>query len=125
MLSIYKRLKNTNSLRILFAIFVPLLLLSKWSVAHWNLTLLDGISDAEAARTLLAEMTHQQIQGHIWFTSSIDVILPFAAAGFFASVILISFEKYGPYLAALALLAIPLDLSEGAIQVLALTNNAD
>jgi len=125
MYPLYKHLRNIKTLQVLFIIALPLLILSKWSVEHWNLVLLDGISDAETARTLLVEMTHQQVQGHLWFTSTIDVILPFAAAGFFASAILVSFKKYGPYLATLALLAIPLDLSEGVIQVLALTNNAD
>jgi hypothetical protein len=109
----------------LILIAVPLLLLSKWSVSHWGLVLLDGISDASAARTLLGNMTPEQIRGHIWFTTTIDLILPIAAAGLFASATLHSFVKYGRYLAIVPVLALPLDLTEGVIQVLALTGSAD
>ncbi len=87
--------------------------------------LLDGISDPDAARALLSELTPHQNQGHLWFTTTLDVILPFAAAGLFASAALNFFGKYGLYLAMIPLFAVPLDLAEGVVQVLALTNTAD
>lgn len=122
---LFEQLKQTRTLWILFFVAVPLILLSKWAVSHWGLVLLDGISDPDAARTLLSELTPEQNQGHLWFTTTLDVILPFAAAGLFASAALNSFGKYALYLAILPLVAIPLDLTEGVIQVLVLTDTAD
>ena len=125
MTTLFEQLKQTRTLWILFLVAVPLIFLSKWSQSHWGLVLLDGISDPDVARTLLSELTPQQNQGHLWFTTTLDVILPFAAAGLFASAALNFFGKYGLYLAIIPLFAVPLDLTEGVVQVLALTNTAD
>ncbi len=125
MTTLFEQLKQTRTLWILFVIAVPLIFLSKWSVSYWELMLLDGISDPAAARTLLRELTPLQNQGHLWFTTTLDVILPFAAAGLFASAALNFFGKFGLYLAIIPLFAVPLDLTEGVVQVFALTNTAD
>jgi len=125
MTALFENLKKTRTLWILFFVAVPLIFLSKWSQSYWGLALLDGISDPDTARALLRELTPQQNQGHLWFTTTLDVILPFAAAGLFASAALNFFGKYGLYLALPPLLSVPLDLTEGIIQVLALTNTAD
>lgn len=125
MTRLFQLLRQTRTLWILIAVAIPLTLLSKWTTFYWGLVLLDGISDPEAARTLLSEMTTAQIQGHLWFTTTLDVVYPIAAAGLFASATLKSFGKYGPYLAVVPLIALPLDLMEGLIQVLALNGTTD
>lgn len=124
-LTLFEKLNARHSLLILLATAVPMLLISKWSVIYWDLVLLDGIRDPEIARAILSGLTPEQVIGHIWFTVTIDVLLPFAVAGLFASAILLSFERVGPYLAGLVLMAIPIDLSEGIVQWLALTDTAD
>ncbi len=125
MIALFEQLKQTRALWILFFVAVPLIFLSKWSQSYWGLVLLDGISDPDAARILLSELTPHQNVGHLWFTTTLDVILPFAAAGLFASAILAFFGRFGVYLAMIPLFAVPLDLTEGVVQVLALTNTAD
>ena len=125
MTTLFKQLEQTRALWILFFVAVPLIFLSKWSQSYWGLVLLDGISDPDAARILLSELTPHQNVGHLWFTTTLDVILPFAAAGLFASAILAFWGRFGVYLAMIPLFAVPLDLTEGVVQVLALTNTAD
>jgi hypothetical protein len=125
MTALLEQLKQPHILKLLLFITVPLIAISKWAVSYWGLELLDGISDPNAARTLLGRLSPEQNLGHIWFTATLDVILPFAAAGLFASLTLNAFGKYALYLAVIPLIAIPIDLSEGVIQVLALTETAD
>ncbi len=94
----------------------------KW---HWQLELLDGIWDPLAARELVAQLSPNQTIHHLWFTTTVDVLLPLVVASFMAGASLKAFPRWGRYLAIAPLLAIPLDLSEGIIQVLVLTDTAD
>ncbi len=118
-------LTKTSTLWVLFIAFVALMLVSDLMKAHWNMELLDGISNPADARALLAGMTLEQKSGHLWFTATLDVLLPIAAVGLFVGMALVSFPKYGKYLAIPPLLALPLDYAEGVIQVLVLTETAD
>ena len=70
-------------------------------------------------------MSAEQRVSHAWATSTLDVAFPISAGLLFAGVALHFFPKYGIYLAIPGFLAIPTDLFEGVIQILALTNNAD
>ena len=90
-----------------------------------GITFLDGISSPDEARALLASFTEQQRSAHAWATATLDVAYPLAYAGFFAGSALLVFRRFGRSLATVALLAIPVDLLEGAVQVLALTGTAD
>jgi len=125
MKGLFQQLQKPHTLFILLGASVSLTLVSKWSVAHWDLVLLDGVSDPATARALLGNMTPAQIRGHLWFTSTLDIIYPVAAAGLFASAALNAFGKYGIYLAIPPLIALPLDLVEGVIQALVLSGTAD
>jgi len=70
-------------------------------------------------------MSAEQRTPHAWATSTLDVAFPISAGLLFAGVALRFFPKYGIYLALPGFLAIPTDLFEGVIQILALTNTAD
>jgi hypothetical protein len=62
---------------------------------------------------------------HAWVTGTLDVAYPLAYGLFFAGSTLAFFPRAGLYLAWLPLLAIPVDLTEGVVQVLALLNIND
>ncbi len=118
-------LTKTSTLWVLFIAFVALMHGGDLMEAHWNLELLDGISNPADARALLAGMTPDQKSAHLWFTTTLDVLLPITAVGLFVGMALVSFPKYGKYLAIPPLLALPLDYTEGVVQVLVLTETAD
>lgn len=114
--------------RTLWWLFILTLLLTASFVvcsSLWNLTLLDGVSSPVEVRRILIGMSPEQITAHIWITATLDVAYPLAYGGLFAGVALSMFETYGRYLAVPALLAIPVDLLEGVVQVLALTDTWD
>ncbi|MEZ5549672.1 MAG: hypothetical protein R3E82_02155 [Pseudomonadales bacterium] len=119
------RITNTRNLWWLF--FATLLLTASFVVCSslWNLTLLDGVSSPVEVRRILAGMSPEQIRAHIWITATLDVAYPLAYGGLFAGAALSGFATCGRYLALPALLAIPVDLLEGVVQVLALTDSGD
>ena len=89
------------------------------------MTLLDGIASPSKARDILDLMTQNQKVLHIWITATLDVAYPLSYGSLFAGSALRFFPEYGIYLALPALLAIIADLTEGFIQILALTNTSD
>jgi hypothetical protein len=91
----------------------------------WGVIFIDGISSPDEVRIVIAQMTAEQKIVHAWATATLDVAYPLAYGLFFAGTALRFFTKYGLYLAALPLIAIPVDLIEGVVQILALTNTAD
>ncbi|NRB38914.1 MAG: hypothetical protein HRU20_10680 [Pseudomonadales bacterium] len=90
-----------------------------------DLTFIDTISDADQVREIIAAMTTPQRTAHAWITGTIDVLYPLAYGLLFAGAAIKYFPRLGCYLALPALLAIPVDLIEGLIQVLALTATTD
>ena len=91
----------------------------------WGIIFIDGISSPDEVWVVIAQMTAEQKLVHAWATATLDVAYPLAYGFFFAGTALRFFPKYGLYLAALLLIAIPVDLIEGVVQILALTNTAD
>jgi hypothetical protein len=119
---------KTPSLKLVWRLFFATLLmalLAKAYTRYFDLVLLDAIAEPEIALELLATMTPLQKQAHIVFTLSIDVLYPLTAVAYFFAVLRCAFPHVGTYLALPALLALPIDLGEGVVQVLALTETAD
>ncbi len=116
---------NTGILSTLFLISLVLIIISEWMKSQWQLELLDGIWNPADARSLIAQLSAAQITGHLWFTTTIDVLLPLAVATTLTGVTLKAFPNYGKYLIIPALLAVPFDFFEGVIQVLVLTETFD
>ncbi len=118
-------LTKSRTLWILFITTLVLLFMFRVVSATWGFTFIDSISSPEELRSLLAGMSAEQKISHAWATCTLDVAFPISAGLLFAGVALRFFPKYGFYLALPGFLAIPTDLFEGVIQVLALTDTAD
>ncbi|EKU96216.1 hypothetical protein Lepto7375DRAFT_0195 [Leptolyngbya sp. PCC 7375] len=116
---------KTSVLWINFVITILLTLAFLLIAGHWDFIFIDAVASPANVRALLEQMSVTQKTIHAWSTATLDVVYPFAYGSLFAGVALRFFSKYGVYLALPALLAIPVDLIEGVIQVLALTETAD
>lgn len=93
--------------------------------SQWQLVFLDALSSPAEVRTQLMAFSATQKTVHAWSTGTLDVAYPFAYGLLFAGTALRFFKRLGPYLALPGFLAIPVDLAEGVVQVLALTDTAD
>ncbi len=91
----------------------------------WDLTLIDAISSPDEVRAVLSGMTAEQKTAHAWTTATLDVAFPLVYGGLFAGTAFRFFPRFGRYLAVPAILVIPVDLIEGVVQVLALTETTD
>lgn len=91
----------------------------------YGLTLLDGLSDPNEARALIAEMSEAQKQVHLWTTGILDVIFPLAYGGLFVGLAWRFFGSAGSLLALPGLAVVPIDLTEGVVQILALGGSED
>ena len=118
-------LTRTSTLWWLFAATVVITELFPILAGVFDLTLIDGISSPEAARQVIAAFSADQRVAHAWITATLDVVYPLAYGLFFAASTVRFFPSAGRYLAWLPLLAIPVDLLEGMVQVLALTGVVD
>ena len=125
MKSMHALLIKTNTLWVLFVSTVILFFTFRIVASHWGFNFIDSISSPEELRTIIDGMSATQKDSHAWATATLDVAFPVSAGLLFAGVALCFFPKYGIYLAIPGLLAIPVDLFEGVIQILALTNTAD
>lgn len=123
--SVCEFFKKTNTLWVLFVATLILFFGFRIVASQWGFSFIDSISSPEELRNLLAGMSDKQKISHAWATSTLDVAFPISAGLLFAGTALRFFPKYGIYLAIPGLLAIPTDLFEGVIQVLALTDTAD
>lgn len=123
--SVFAPLIKTNTLWILFIATLLLFFTFRIVASHWGFTFIDSISSPTELRNIIYEMSAEQKISHAWATSTLDVAFPIAAGLLFAGVALRFFPKYGIYLALPGFLAIPTDLFEGVIQILALTDTID
>lgn len=105
-------------------ILTILLMISIQFVANsYKLTLLDTIANPTKAREQLDHMCARQKKAHVWITATLDVAFPLTYGFLFAAAALRFFPQYGGYLVLPALLVILVDLIEGVIQILALTES--
>ena len=118
-------LTKTNTLWVLFVTTLLLFFGFRIVASYWGFSFIDSISSPEELRSIIAGMSAEQKMSHAWATSTLDVAFPISAGLLFAGVALCFFPKYGIYLALPGFLAIPTDLFEGVIQILALTDTAD
>jgi len=123
--SLFALITTTRNLWLLFVATVLITFGFPVVTNIWGITLIDGISSPDEVRAVIAQMTDQQRLVHAWTTATLDVAYPLAYGMLFAGAALRFFPKYGFYLAILPFTAIPVDLFEGVVQILALTGNAD
>ncbi len=118
-------LTQSKTLWTAFAAFVLMTLGFAAIMAIWDFVLIDEMSDPAVIRAHLAEMTATQKSVHMWTTATLDVLYPLAYGSLFAGMALRFFGQWGWWIALPSFLVIPVDLTEGAVQVMALAGNLD
>ena len=95
------------------------------AIRIWDLTLLDTISDPVEARLAISTMSLEQNIIHAWITATLDVAYPIAYGALFIGSAYKLYGKFGWLVALPIFVLVPIDLLEGVVQVLALTDVAD
>jgi len=83
----------------------------------FGITLIDGLSEPNAVWKTIEDMSESQRHTHQWLTATLDVAFPLVYGSLFAGAALRFFGSAGKWLAVPALLVIPVDLVEGAVQI--------
>ena len=91
----------------------------------YDFVLIDEMWEPDTIRDYIGGLSPEQKQAHIWTTATLDVLYPLTYGCFFAGMALKFFGPSGKWLALPGILAIPVDLTEGVIQVLALSGQED
>jgi len=117
-----KFLTKPLTLWILFALFILETIGFAAIMAVWDFEVIDEISDPEKVRHHIAEMSALQRTVHAWTTATLDVAYPLTYGPLFAGFALRALK---PIFAVPAIAVIPTDLTEGVVQVLALTGSGD
>ena len=89
----------------------------------WQFTIIDEISNPDQIKVHIDAMTSTQRHVHAWMTATLDIVYPFTYGAFFIGMAVRHFGALGPWLALPGAAVIPIDLIEGAIQVMLLTGN--
>ena len=121
---IMDRLTKTPTLWVLFVATLLVTLSFPLAASIWNLTFIDAVASPADVEALIAQMDDDQKTAHAWVTATLDVLYPLVYGALFAGTAWRFFPAW-PWLAAPGLLAVPVDLVEGVVQVLALTDTAD
>lgn len=88
-------------------------------------TPLDYVADPEAVSALIANMSEQQKQTHIWTTLTLDTAYPLTYGAFFVGMALKYFGQWWKWISLPGLTAALADFAENAVQVLALSGIED
>ena len=115
-------LTKSSTLWILFMLFVLETIAFGVIMYIWDFHVIDEMSNPDAIRQHIEEMSTLQRQVHAWTTATLDVAYPLTYGPLFAGLALRSLR---PLYALPAVTVIPVDLIEGAVQVLALTGTQD
>ncbi|MEM8780169.1 MAG: hypothetical protein AAGF26_15110 [Cyanobacteria bacterium P01_G01_bin.49] len=116
-------MSQSNGLGRLFLLFILTLAISL-GIFFWTPrtggSLLDFLSSVSEVQERLQQMSAAQKNSHFLLTLLLDMPFPIVYGSFLAGLVLESFGKTKKWLLIPALLAIPVDLSENVIQLLAL-----
>lgn len=115
-------LKRPRTLWILFGLVIAQTIGFGIIMHIWEFALVDEMSDPDAIRAHIGAMTDLQRTVHAWTTATLDVAYPLTYGPLFAGLTLRAFDAR---FALPAWLVIPTDLSEGVVQVLAMSGNLD
>lgn len=115
-------LTNSNTLWVLFTLFVLETIAFGVIMYIWDFHVIDEMSNPEAIRQHIGEMSVLQRNVHAWTTATLDVAYPLTYGPLFAGLVLRAFRTL---FAVPAIAVIPIDLTEGIVQVLALTQTRD
>ena len=121
----FNLIKKRSTLWVLFALTVILTFSFSFVAEQNQMSFLDAISSPEEAKQLVASLSEEQKQVHIWVTAVLDVAYPLVYGMFFAGVALASFRHFGFFLAIPSFLVIPVDIAEGMVQIYGLLGHTD
>ena len=122
-MTLTKKLSETKVLWLSFFATVLITLSFQAISRQFNLVLLDGISNPADARAVITGMTEYQRNIHIWITATLDVAYPAAYGALFIGSAYRFFPSKAFLLCIPAIVCVPIDLSEGVVQILALSGN--
>ncbi len=91
----------------------------------YDFTLIDEMWKPDEIAAYLGTLSEEQKRAHIWTTASLDVLYPIVYGCFFTGMALLFFGRPGRWLALPGICAVPVDLTEGVIQVMALSGNSE
>jgi hypothetical protein len=124
-MNLINTLSDNRTLWITFISTILLTVAFQIAVSVWDLILLDAISDPAEARQAISLMSPDQHAIHAWITATLDVAYPYAYGALFIGSAYKFYGRFGWLFALPAFVLVPIDLVEGVVQVLALTNLAD
>lgn len=99
--------------------------LFQWAIQRYELIFLDMLWNPEVTRAAVASMSLEQRAVHAWITGTLDVIYPIAFGLFLLGTGLRILPNQRRWIIAFVVIVVALDLSEGLVQILALTNIVD
>lgn len=111
-------LMKSSTLWILFGLFVAETLCFGVIMRIWDFTIIDEMSNPEKISAHIAEMSEVQRLAHAWMTATLDVAYPLTYGPLFYG---LTMKAFRPVFAIPAIAVVPTDLTEGVVQVLALT----
>lgn len=121
-------MKNLSDPKILWLSFSATLLITltfQVISRQLNLVLLDGVSDPTEVRAAIVGMSEYQRYVHIWITATLDVAHPTAYGALFIGSAYRFFPTKALLLCIPTIVCVPVDLTEGILQILALAGNFD
>lgn len=108
--------RSSRALWVFFALTLILTAAFIAAMSIWDFTVIDEMYHADQIQSHVELMSPLQRRVHIIVTATLDVLYPLIYGGLFAGLCLNAFPKY-KWLAAPALICIPVDLLEGVSQI--------
>lgn len=115
-----KALTSTRVLWVLFTLFVLETLAFGGVMAVWDFHIIDEMSDPTQIKAHIEAMSGMQCRVHAVMTGTLDVAYPLTYGALFAGLAL---KVFRPIFAAPSLLVVPVDLTEGVVQIMALNGD--
>ena len=118
-------IKFLTQAKILWILFALLVLETLGFVAimlTWDFHVIDEMSDPSKIKTHIQRMSETQRYVHTVMTATLDVAYPFTYGALLAGLAL---KVFRPIFTAPSIMVIPVDLSEGVVQVLALRGHME
>lgn len=118
-----KFLTKTEMLWASFISTILLTLLFGVIMRVWDFTIIDEMYDPAQVVAHIDAMTPTQSTVHAWMTGTLDVAYPLVYGAFFVGMALRFFGRFGPWLAIPGVAVVPVDLTEGVVQILLLNGH--
>lgn len=124
-MTLSRLLSEPRSLWLSFTVTLVITIAFQVIIGQLDLTLLDTITEPSEVRLAITAMSDYQRHFHAWMTGTLDVAYPAAYAALFVGTAYRFFPSRGCLLSLPAIACAVIDLSEGVVQILALTNSID